>query len=257
MMNRRQALKTSALATAGAVLAGGALRSAFAAPSPTPAPAAAASSGGPFTLPPLPYPADALEPHIDAMTMTIHHDKHHQAYVTNLNNALKDQPALQKMKIEELLQKINTLPEAIRTTVRNSGGGHANHEMFWKTMAPAGKGGGGSPGGDLAKAIDKDFGGLDKLKTAFNEAGTKQFGSGWVFVIADPKEGNKLKVVSRPNQDSVYMDGLTPVFGNDVWEHAYYLKYQNKRADYLAAWWNVIAWDAVAERYAGLKSAKG
>ena len=267
MMNRRQALKTSALFTASAVFVADALRSVAnavspansptpAAPTPAAPPATATAPTGPFTLPPLPYPAEALEPHIDAQTMMLHHDKHHQAYVNNLNNAVKDQPALQKMSVEDLLRKINDVPEAIRTAVRNNGGGHANHQMFWKLMKPAGKGGGGNPSGDLAGAIDKDFGGLDKLKTAFNEAGAKQFGSGWVFVAADPKEGNKLKVVSRPNQDSVLMDGMPALFGNDVWEHAYYLKYQNKRADYLAAWWNLLAWDVVAERYAGIKAGK-
>jgi len=249
MMTRRQALKSTALAAAGLAVVGNTLPAQAQAQQPAP-------PTGPFTLPPLPYTPNALEPHIDAQTMSLHHDKHHQAYVNNLNIALKDHPDLQKMTVEDLLRKLDTLPEAIRTAVRNNAGGHANHTMFWKIMAAPGKGGGGNPSGELANAIFADLGGVDKLKTAFNEAGTKVFGSGWVFVAVDPKENHKLKLVSKPNQDSVLTDGMVPLFGNDVWEHAYYLKYQNKRADYLTAWWNVLAWDAVAARYSGIKAGK-
>src|SRR5262245_11302579 len=174
-----------------------------------------------FTLPPLPYPYDALEPHIDTQTMQIHHDKHHATYVTNLNNALKEHPDLQSKSIEEILRNINSVPEAIRTAVRNNGGGHANHTMFWEIMGP---GGGGTPGGALADAINAAFGGFDPFKAAINDAGAKRFGSGWSWLVAD---GGTLKVLSSANQDSPLMDGQVLVLGVDVWEHAYYLKYQN------------------------------
>src|SRR5437762_866153 len=196
-----------------------------------------------FTVPPLPYPYDALEPTIDTQTMQIHHDKHHQAYVTNLNTALKDQPSLQSKSVEDLLKGINNIPEAIRTAVRNNGGGHANHTMFWEIMAP---GGSKQPTGALAEAINTTFGNVDTLKQQINDAGLKRFGSGWAWLIVDA--GGKLQVVSTPNQDTPLMEGHPPVLGVDVWEHAYYLKYQNRRADYLTAWWNVLNWDAVAKR---------
>ncbi len=208
----------------------------------TPAPA------GPFTLAPLPYAADANEPHIDAQTMTIHHDRHHAAYVTNLNTALKDHPQVVALGLPGILAKLPELPDAIRTAVRNNGGGHANHAMFWQIMG----GKGGAPTGDVAAAIDRDFGSFDKLKEGFNRAGLTQFGSGWVHVIVD--RTGKLTMGARPNQDTPLMDGGRVLFGNDVWEHAYYLKYQNRRADYLAAWWNVVNWAEIEKRYAAAKA---
>jgi Fe-Mn family superoxide dismutase len=204
---------------------------------------------GPFKLPPLGYAFDALEPHIDAQTMEIHHDRHHAAYVKNLNAALKDHAELAKMKLEDMLAKLDELPEDVRTAVRNNGGGHANHTMFWEIMGPDA---GGKPEGELGEAIERDLGGLEKLQADFNAAGGKVFGSGWVFVTAD-KDG-KLALVSKPNQDTPLMDGGRAIMGNDVWEHAYYLKYQNKRPDYLKAWWNVVNWAKVAERYAAAKA---
>jgi Fe-Mn family superoxide dismutase len=201
-----------------------------------------------FTLPPLPYDYAALEPYIDEQTMRIHHDKHHGTYVTNLNNALKDHPDLQSKSIDDLLRGLNSVPEAIRTAVRNNGGGHANHTMFWEIMAP---GGSKQPTGALAEAINTTFGNVDTLKQQINDAGLKRFGSGWAWLIVDA--GGKLQVVSTPNQDTPLMEGHPPVLGVDVWEHAYYLKYQNRRADYLTAWWNVLNWDAVAKRYSGLR----
>ena len=195
-------------------------------------------------LPPLPYPNDALEPHIDAQTMGIHHDKHHQTYVTNLNNAVAG-TALESMAPEELIKNLDQVPEDKRTAVRNNGGGHVNHSMFWQIMGPNG---GGAPAGALADAIDRDLGGLDALKEAVNKAGAARFGSGWAWVVV---KGGKLSVISTPNQDNPTMDGSgTPILGVDVWEHAYYLKYQNKRPDYLTAWWNTVNWDKVAELYA-------
>ena len=198
-----------------------------------------------FTLPELPYSPDALEPHIDARTMGIHHGKHHQAYVNNLNAALEGHADLQSKSIEELLADLDALPEAIRGAVRNNGGGHANHTLFWDIMGP---GGGGAPTGDLADAIQRDFGGLDALKQAVNKAGATRFGSGWAWVV---KSGDALEVLSTANQDSPISDGKTPILGIDVWEHAYYLHYQNRRPDYLAAWWNVVSWERVAARFAG------
>lgn len=197
-----------------------------------------------FTLPPLPYDYSALEPHIDTETMQIHHDKHHAAYVNNLNAALEQYSDLQSQSIENILRNINDVPEAIRTAVRNNGGGHANHSMFWEIMGPNG---GGEPTGALGDAITKAFGDFASFKQQINDAGVKRFGSGWSWLV-DDGSGN-LKVISSANQDSPYMDGMTPILGVDVWEHAYYLKYQNKRPDYLAAWWNTINWDAVAERF--------
>jgi len=197
-----------------------------------------------YELPPLPYPKDALEPHIDAKTMEIHHDKHHQAYVTNLNNAIKDKPELEKKSITELISDLASVPENIRTAVRNNGGGHANHSLFWKIMSPDG---GGKPSGKLADDIDATFGGFDAFKEKFNAAGGARFGSGWVWLI---KKGGKLEIISLPNQDNPLMEGLTPVFGCDVWEHSYYLLYQNRRPDYLKAWWNVVNWPEIEKIYA-------
>jgi Fe-Mn family superoxide dismutase len=196
----------------------------------------------PHTLPPLPYPYEALEPHIDKQTMEIHHDKHHAAYVNNLNAALKDHPDLDKKSIEDLLRGIKQVPEAIQGAVRNNGGGHFNHTMFWEIMKP---GGSKEPKGALADAI-KALGGLDKVKELVNDAGAKRFGSGWAWIVVD---GGHLKILSTANQDCPLMDGQVPILGVDVWEHAYYLKYKNLRADYLKAWWNVLNWDEVAKRY--------
>jgi len=198
----------------------------------------------PFELPPLPYDYAALEPYIDEQTMHLHHDKHHQTYVSNLNNALQGQDALATLSIEDLIRRINEVPENIRTAVRNNGGGHVNHTMFWEIMTP---GGAKEPTGNLASAINQTFGSFDAFKTQFNDAGTKRFGSGWAWLVV--AQGGALQVLSTANQDSPLMDGQYPVMGNDVWEHAYYLKYQNRRPDYLAAWWNVVNWDEVAKRY--------
>ncbi len=198
-----------------------------------------------FELPPLPYDYNALEPYIDEQTMHLHHDKHHQAYVTNLNNALANQGQLASLSVEDLLRHIKEVPDNIRTAVRNNGGGHVNHTMFWQIMKPNG---GGEPTGALASAIQSVFGSFDQFKAAFNDAGVKRFGSGWAWLVLD--QSGKLQVISTANQDSPLMDGQYPVMGNDVWEHAYYLKYQNRRPDYLAAWWNVVNWDEISRRYA-------
>ena len=197
-----------------------------------------------FELPPLPYPPDALEPHIDAQTMQIHHGRHHQTYVNNLNGAIEKHPELGQKSVEELLGDIKAVPEDIRTVVRNNGGGHANHSLFWQIMGPNG---GGEPGGRLADAIKSTFGDFASFKDTLSKAAIGQFGSGWGWLVKD--SGGKLSLIARPNQDSPLMDGLTPILGVDVWEHAYYLKYQNKRPDYVAAWFNTINWKAVAERY--------
>lgn len=199
------------------------------------------------SVPPLPYAYNALEPHIDEQTMQIHHDKHHAAYVTNLNAALEKEPSLQNKSIEELISGIDSVPEGIRTAVRNNGGGHANHTMFWEIMGPNG---GGQPTGAIADAITQTFGSLDSLKEQFNKAATTRFGSGWAWVVV---HSGKLEVTSTPNQDNPMMEGKTPLFGLDVWEHAYYLKYQNRRPEYISAWWNTINWDAVNERYSKAK----
>lgn len=198
-----------------------------------------------FELPPLPYPENALEPHIDARTMSIHHDKHHAGYTNNLNNALEGHPNLAAKSIEDLLGDLNSVPESIRTAVRNNGGGYANHSLFWNVMGPSA---GGRPSGDLADAIDEAFGSFDSFKEAFSKAATTRFGSGWAWLYVN-SEGN-LAVTSTPNQDTPLMDGNTPILGLDVWEHAYYLNYQNRRGDYVAAWWNVVNWGAVARNYA-------
>jgi Fe-Mn family superoxide dismutase len=198
----------------------------------------------PFTLPPLPYASDALEPHIDKMTMEIHHGKHHNTYVTNLNKALESAPDLQNRSIEELLaNNCAAVPENIRTAVRNNGGGHANHDMFWKIMGPNA---GGQPSGEIGNAINGTFGGFDNFKEKFAAAATGRFGSGWAWVVRDA--GGKLDITSTANQDSPLMEGKFPVMGLDVWEHAYYLKYQNRRPDYITAWWNAVNWQEVNRR---------
>ncbi|AIQ27360.1 superoxide dismutase [Paenibacillus sp. FSL P4-0081] len=200
-----------------------------------------------FQLPALPYPNNALEPHIDALTMEIHHDRHHNTYVTNLNAALEKAPELQDKSIDELLTDLNAVPEAIRTAVRNNGGGHANHTLFWEVIGPNG---GGAPTGALAAAIDSELGGLDKFKEDFATAATTRFGSGWAWLVV--KDG-KLAVTSTPNQDNPVSEGATPILGLDVWEHAYYLNYQNKRPDYIKAFWNVVNWEEVGKRYESAK----
>jgi len=201
----------------------------------------------PHTLPALPYDFAALEPHIDAQTMQIHHGKHHQAYVNNLNAALDKHPELHNKSLEELLKGIASVPEDIRTAVRNNGGGHHNHSLFWTIMAPKA---GGEPTGPLADAIKKAFGDFAKFKEMFAAAGTTRFGSGWAWLTAG---GGKVEISSSANQDSPVMDGKTPILGLDVWEHAYYLKYQNRRPDYITAWWNVVNWSEVARRFAAAK----
>ena len=201
-----------------------------------------------YTLPALPYAFDALEPHIDARTMEIHHGKHHNAYITNVNKALEAHPALAAKSVEELIKDLNAVPENIRTAVRNNGGGHANHSLFWTVMAPKA---GGEPGSDLAAAITRDLGGFAAFKEKFATAGTTRFGSGWAWLVV---KGGKLEVLSTPNQDSPLMDGGgTPILGLDVWEHAYYLNYQNRRPDYIAAFWNVVNWAEVARRFQAAK----
>jgi Fe-Mn family superoxide dismutase len=230
LLNRRQLLPAAGAGAASLALA-------------RLTPTAAADGPGGFKLPPLPYPYDALEPHIDARTMEIHHDKHHAAYVNNLNAALKDHPELQRKKLREILSDIKSVPDSIRQAVINNGGGDSNHTLFWHFMAPKA---GGQPSGPLARDIDAAFGSFDKFAAAFSDAGAKRFGSGWAWLVVDGRGG--LKVLSTANQDSPYMSGQTPVLGLDVWEHAYYLKYQNRRPDYIKAWWNVVNWPFVAER---------
>jgi superoxide dismutase, Fe-Mn family len=200
-------------------------------------------------LPALPYPFNALEPHIDAQTMEIHHDRHHNTYVTNLNKALQDSaPNLLDKSVEDLIADLNAVPENIRTAVRNNGGGHANHTLFWEIMSPNG---GGQPSGALADAINSEFGSFDKFKEQFAAAATTRFGSGWGWLAAD--KSGKLKIYSLPNQDNPIMEGDTPLLGLDVWEHSYYLKYQNKRPDYIAAFWNVVNWNEVNRRFEAAK----
>ena len=201
-----------------------------------------------FELPPLPYAFDALEPHVDARTMEIHHGKHHATYVNKLNEALADRTDLQSQSIEELLRNVATLPDSVRTAVNNHGGGHLNHSIFWHNMSPNG---GGAPQGDLARAIDAAFGGFKGFKAKFSAAAAGRFGSGWAWLCVN-RSGN-LIVQDFANQDNPLTVGLTPLLGLDVWEHAYYLKYQNRRPDYIAAWWNVVNWPDVAERYAAAK----
>ena len=198
----------------------------------------------PFELPALPYDYGALEPHIDARTMEIHHSKHHAGYTNNLNNALDGHPDLQTKSISEILKDLDTIPEAIRTAVRNNGGGFANHSLFWSVMGPDA---GGDPGGALAEAIDDKFGDFDTFKDLFSKAGATRFGSGWAWLAL--KKSGELEVLSTPNQDSPISQGMTPILGLDVWEHAYYLNYQNRRGDYIAAWWNVVNWTVVEKNY--------
>jgi Fe-Mn family superoxide dismutase len=197
-----------------------------------------------YELPPLPYDYSALEPYIDTQTMQLHHDKHHAAYVNNLNAALQSHTQLASLSVDDLMRRISEVPDNVRTAVQNNGGGHSNHSMFWQIMGPNG---GGQPSGDLASAIQQAFGSFEQFKAAFNDGGVKRFGSGWTWLVVD--QNGKLSVMSTANQDSPLMQGLYPVMGNDVWEHAYYLKYQNRRPDYLNAWWNVVNWDEVARRY--------
>ena len=196
-----------------------------------------------FTLPPLPYDFSALEPHIDAKTMEIHHGKHHQTYVNNLNAAIEKAPELASKSLDDLMRNVNTLPEAVRTPIRNNGGGQWNHSMFWQIMAPNA---GGQPSGSAADAITKSFGGFDKLKEQVAAAATARFGSGWVWIVAD--KGGALKIETTANQDNPLMEGRTAILGLDVWEHAYYLKYQNRRPDYVGAWWNVVNWQEISKR---------
>jgi Fe-Mn family superoxide dismutase len=262
MMTRRDALKTTTLVTV-ACAAVSTARLSLAQPPPPPrpgvvppplerererrlAPATEAMTAEilPTVLPPLPYPVDALEPYIDAQTMQIHHDKHHAAYVTNLTKALADHPALSRKPMFEVMKELHTLPEGVRTAVRNQGGGHHNHSLFWRMMK---KGGGGEPRGELRRAIDQQLGGFAKFKEMMTETATKLFGSGWAWLVLD---GRTLKVEGYQNQDSPLSAGRLPLLGVDVWEHAYYLKYQNRRPEYVANWFNVINWDYVAERYA-------
>jgi Fe-Mn family superoxide dismutase len=247
-ITRREALRvlgagTAALAGSGAMsraLANGGSADTPATPPPA---AAAAAPAGPFTLPPLPYAYEALEPSIDRATMEIHHNRHHQAYVTNLNKAIAGQADLEGKSIETILTSFNTLPESIRTAVRNNGGGHANHTLFWEIMGP---GKGGVPKGALADALNGTFGSFVKFQETMAAAATSRFGSGWAWLAQRPD--GTLEVYSTANQDSPLMEGKKPILGLDLWEHAYYLKYQNKRADYVTAWWNVVNWDAVAAR---------
>jgi Fe-Mn family superoxide dismutase len=237
-------LRSNFLITRRSVMAGAAAGAALAlAPRAVAQPAA-----GPFKLDPLGYANNALEPHIDARTMEIHHGRHHAAYVTNLNNAVKDHSAVAAMPMQDILAKLGEMPESIRTALRNNGGGHANHTMFWQIMGS----GGGTPQGELAAAITRDLGGLEKFQNDFNAAGLRVFGSGWVFVTV-ARDG-KLALETKPNQDTPLMEGKRVLIGNDVWEHAYYLSYQNRRADYLKAWRNVVNWAKVGERYAAAKS---
>jgi Fe-Mn family superoxide dismutase len=252
MMTRRQAIKTTAFVTVAAATLPGAIAQIAPAATPT----------GPFTLPPLPYALDALEPHIDARTMEIHHGKHHAAYVANLNKALENWPEYPKLKLhgmaEQTLRALDSAPENIHTAVKNNLGGHYNHALFWQMMK---KDGGGEPRAELAKAIEANFGNFNEFKTKFAESATKVFGSGWAWLVVLPDK--TLAITARPNQDSPITGTLAEarierprteiLLGLDVWEHAYYLKYQNKRADYIAAWWNVVNWDFVSERYAKLK----
>src|SRR4051812_10385395 len=240
-LSRREALKTMGAGAAALGLGTIATRMAAAdtpvakAPAPT----------GPFTLPKLAYAYDALEPHIDVRTMEIHHSKHHQAYITNANNALANQPSLQKMPAEMMLTHLEAVQEGIRTTLRNNVGGHVNHSFFWRTIGP---GGSGAPTGRVADTITGAFGSFDAFKTRFTEEAMKRFGSGWAWLVV--RKGAGLAIMSTANQDSPISEGATPVLGLDVWEHAYYLKYQNRRADYVTAFWNVINWNEVAANLA-------
>jgi Fe-Mn family superoxide dismutase len=241
MMTRREAIKTTALVTAAVATSTGALAQ------PDDVTLLATPPLKPFVLAPLPYPADALEPYIDARTMEIHHGKHHQTYVDKLNEAIAGASELRRKSLEDLVKDLNSVPEKARPAVRNHGGGHYNHSLFWHMMK---KNGGGEPKAELAKAIEKSFANFADFKTSFSAAATKVFGSGWAWLVW---QDGKLAIEASPNQDSPLSSGKQPLLGLDVWEHAYYLKYQNKRADYITAWWNVVNWDFVAERFAKLK----
>lgn len=243
-LNRRQFLillgaSAGAFSLDGCALAGEQTTPIATTPGTTP------SDTGVIKLPPLPYAYDALEPHIDAATMKFHHDKHHAAYVNNLNKALEKHPELKNQSIEVLLRDLNKIPEDIRTTFRNNGGGHVNHSMFWQIMKPNG---GGEPTGELAAAITKEFGSFAEFKKQFNEAGSQRFGSGWVWLTRT--QNGELGIMTTANQDSPISEGKYPIMGNDVWEHAYYLKYQNRRGDYLESWWNVVNWEEIGKRFA-------
>jgi Fe-Mn family superoxide dismutase len=241
MITRRNVLKTLTLSSGAIALSAASLR----AQTPTPA---AESPEGVFKLPPLGYDYDALEPFIDAETMKLHHDKHHAAYVSKLNLALAKAPGLEKKSIEEILANLDAVPEAVRTEIRNQGGGHANHSLFWQTLK---KGENAKPSGELSEAIERTFGGLNKFQDQISETALKLFGSGWAWLVWRDK---KLTIESTPNQDSPLITGGTPLLGIDVWEHAYYLKYQNRRADYLKALQNIIHWDLISERFSKLNS---
>ena len=242
-MTRRQALKTAGLAATACAI-GPAWQSGRA----QSAAGAASASNGPFTLPPLPYPFDALEPHIDARTMEVHHNFHHAAYVANLNKAVAQDPELGRKSVEDLLKDLNSVPERIRTAVRNQGGGHYNHSLFWKMMSGSG---GGEPTGELGRGIEQAFGAFAGFKAKLSEAAAKVFGSGWAWLVLDD---GVLKIEATPNQDSPVSQGRQPLLGLDVWEHAYYLKYQNRRPEYIEAFWKVVNWEFVADRYAKLKA---
>jgi Fe-Mn family superoxide dismutase len=256
MISRRNFVISSG--TAGLALAAGGLAGADALLAQTAAPggqmgtatSGAASKGAPFTLPKLRFEPAALQPHIDAQTMELHHGKHHLAYVEKLNAAIGKHPDLTEMVLPELLANLEKLPEDVRQDVRNNGGGHANHTMFWTIMSPQG---GGDPKGGIAAAVTQGFGSLDGLKKAVNSAGMKHFGAGWVFVVLDPRTG-AMEVGTRANQDTPLMEGKRVLFGNDLWEHAYYLKYNNRKEDYLEAWWNVIDWEEIGRRHDAIRS---
>lgn len=249
-LNRRHFVKLGSLAASAALLPYPARAAAAATPAATPA-------AGSYVLPALPYTFDALEPHIDKLTMEIHHDKHHAAYIANLNTALATAPDLAKLPLDKLLAGLPAVPdEALRMTLRNQGGGHWNHDFFWKTLAPAKTS--GKPSAELATALDTAFGSMEAFKKSFGEAATKRFGSGWAWLIA---QDGKLKITSTPNQDNPLMQGIVPaadlgapLLGLDVWEHAYYLHYQNRRPEYIAAWWNLVNWPAVSQRFAAAKA---
>lgn len=243
-ISRREALGQVTLLT----LAGGSALNPLRAQTAPPAPAAAPPPAGPFKLAPLPYAADALEPHVDARTMEIHYGKHHAGYVANLNKAVADAPALAAKSPEDLVRNLASVPEKIRTAIRNNGGGHVNHTLFWQMMK---KGGGGEPKGALAQAISTKFGSFSAFKDEFTKTALGQFGSGWAWLSLD---AGVLRVEGTPNQDSPFSQGRLPLLGLDVWEHAYYLKYQNRRADYITAWFNVVNWDFVTERFAKAKA---
>ncbi len=243
LTNRRQALKTLTVSAFTSAFIGG-WRSFAATPEQSPSPAAPVPKG-PYTLPPLPYAYSALEPSIDTETMHLHHDKHHAAYVNKLNEALAKEPTFTPpAQVDDLMKNLSAVPESIRTAVRNQGGGHSNHSLFWLTLSPTG----GAPKAEFAKALTDELGGLAKFKETMAKEGGGLFGSGWVWLVLD---GNKkLAVITLPNQNSPWSEGKVPLFGIDVWEHAYYLKYQNRRPEYLAAFWNVVNWDFVSDRYA-------